>query len=130
MKLWSKEALVLGGGFGVLDTLASLLGVETVSEILFMVFFGCVIMLCFNKTPKFLQQLITGYPVTSYYLAAIGWVPYFMIVTFMIIAGIFFSVGFDNALFIKLIYTIAVLGLIGAVVSLVAACIKAKTKKA
>jgi len=130
MKLWSKEALVLGGVFAVLDTPVSLLGFDKVSEILFLVFFGCAVMICFNKTPKFLQQLITGYPVTSYYLAAIGWVPYFMIITSMIIAGIFVSVGFEETLFFKLIYIIAVSGLIGAVISLVTALIKDKTKKA
>lgn len=38
MKLWSKEALVLGGIYGVLDTPFSLLGFELISGVLFLLF--------------------------------------------------------------------------------------------
>ena len=38
MKLWSKEALVLGGIYGVLDTPFSLLGFELISNVVFLLF--------------------------------------------------------------------------------------------
>jgi hypothetical protein len=38
MKLWSKEALVLGCIYGVLDTPFSLLGFELISGVLFLLF--------------------------------------------------------------------------------------------
>lgn len=83
MKLWSKEALVLGGIYSVLST-PFVYGHKTVldqiSSILLFIFIICAIMLCFNKTPKFVSSLLNKYPMISYYLAAFGWIPYFTIV--------------------------------------------------
>lgn len=76
MKLWSKEALVLGGIYGVLDTPLSLLGLETLSDVVFLLFVTGVFLLLFNKTPKLLTGIITKYPRTSYYLISFGWIPY------------------------------------------------------
>ena len=80
MKLWSKEALVLGGIYGVLATPFSLLGFELISDVVFLLFIVYAIMLLFNKTPKFISFVMNKYPKMTYYLAAIGWVPYFMII--------------------------------------------------
>ena len=87
MKLWSKEALVMGGIYGVLDTPFSLLGIEIISAFLFWGFIISIVILCCNFHIKPLQQLIIKYPVSSYYLSAIGWVPYFMIINFMLLTG-------------------------------------------
>ena len=64
MKLWSKEALVLGGMYGVLETPFTYLGFEKIANILFVVFIWCMIKLCFNKTPKFIAKTIENYPKT------------------------------------------------------------------
>lgn len=97
MKLWSREALVLGGIYGVLDTPLSLLGFEILSDILFLLFIICMCMLCFNKTPKFLANFISNYPTTSYYLCAIGWIPYFMFLVFFILIGSGYIVDYSDA---------------------------------
>ena len=97
MKLWSKEALVLGGLSGVLETPLSLLGFETLSDILFLLFIIYMCMLCFNKTPKFLANFISNYPMISYFLAAIGWIPYFMFLVFFILIGSGYIVDYSDA---------------------------------
>ncbi len=87
MKLWSKEALVLGGLSGVLETPLSLLGFDNLANIFFILFIICMLMLCFNKTPKFLSYFMSHYSNASYYLAAIGWIPYFIIIIFITLIG-------------------------------------------
>ena len=81
MKLWSKEALVLGGIYGVLSAPLTYLNLDNISMIVFAIFILCMLMLCFNKTPKFLDKIIKNYPKTAYYLASIGWIPYFVIIS-------------------------------------------------
>ncbi|MCQ2735438.1 MAG: hypothetical protein MJ212_05780 [Alphaproteobacteria bacterium] len=96
MKLWSKEALVLGGIYSVLSTpfvYSNNAVIEQISSILLIVFIICAIMLCFNKTPKFISFTLNKYPKISYYLAAFGWIPYFVM-----IAGVSL---FISAYFIK-----------------------------
>lgn len=86
MKLCSKEALLLGGIYSVLATPLSYLDQEgTVSAVLFLGFVVGMVLLCFNKVPKFIYYVINHYPRTSYYLISIGWVPYFV---FIGLAGI------------------------------------------
>ena len=96
MKLWSKEALVLGGIYGVLETPLSFLGVENISDILFLLFILGIFMLCFNKTPKFLSNFISNYPKTSYYLCAIGWIPYFMFIGFIMLIGSGYIIDYSD----------------------------------
>ncbi|MBO5038178.1 MAG: hypothetical protein J6C85_01800 [Alphaproteobacteria bacterium] len=96
MKLWSKEALVLGGIYGVLETPLSFLGFENTSGILFLLFILGMFMLCFNKTPKFLSNFISNYPKTSYYLTAIGWIPYFMFIVFVLLIGSGYIINYSD----------------------------------
>lgn len=94
MKLWSKEALVLGGIYSVLITpfvFGNNAVIEQISSILFVIFIICAIMLCFNKTPKFVLFTLNRYPKISYYLAAFGWIPYFTIIA---VVSLFISVYF------------------------------------
>ena len=79
MKLWSKEALLLGGMYGILEAPFTYLKCEFITDILFFIFICCAIMLCFNRTPKFISKTIENYPNISYYLVSIGWIPYFVI---------------------------------------------------
>lgn len=81
MKLWSKEALVLGGIYGVLSAPLTYLNLDNISMIVFAIFVLCMLMLCFCKTLKFLDKIIKNYPKTAYYLASIGWIPYFAIIS-------------------------------------------------
>ena len=80
MKLWSKEALVLGGIYGVLSAPLTYLNLDNISMIVFAIFVLCMLMLCFCKTLKFLDKIIKNYSKTAYYLASIGWIPYFAII--------------------------------------------------
>lgn len=80
MKLWSEEALVLGGIYGVLSTPCVYLSLENIGYCLFFVFIACMLGICFNKVPKFINEVIENYPKTAYYLASIGWIPYFAII--------------------------------------------------
>lgn len=96
MKLWSKEALVLGGIYGVLETPFSFLGLENTTDILFVLFILGMFMLCFNKIPKFLSNFISNYPKTSYYLCAIGWIPYFMFIVFVMLIGSGYIVDYSD----------------------------------
>lgn len=96
MKLWSKEALVLGGIYGVLETPLSFLGFENTSGILFLLFILGMFMLCFNKIPKFLSNFILNYPKTSYYLTAIGWIPYFMFIVFVLLVGSGYIINYSD----------------------------------
>ena len=94
MKLWSKEALVLGGIYSVLNTpfvYSNNAVIEQISTILFFIFFICVVMLCFNKIPKFITYVINKYPKIAYYLSAFGWIPYFSIIT---VVSLFISAYF------------------------------------
>ncbi len=96
MKLWSKEALVLGGIYGVLETPLSFLGVENTTDILFLLFIIGIFMLCFNKTPKFLSNFISNHPQTSYYLCAIGWIPYFMFIGIIMLIGSGYIIDYSD----------------------------------
>ncbi|MBO5440942.1 MAG: hypothetical protein J6A09_00040 [Alphaproteobacteria bacterium] len=96
MKLWSKEALVLGGIYGVLETPLFFLGFENTSGILFLLFILGMFMLCFNKIPKFLSNFILNYPKTSYYLTAIGWIPYFMFIVFVLLVGSGYIINYSD----------------------------------
>ena len=94
MKLWSKEALVLGGIYSVLSTpfvYGHKAVLEQISSILLIIFIICAIMLCFNKIPKFITYILNKYPKIAYYLAAFGWIPYFTIVA---VVGLFISAYF------------------------------------
>ena len=96
MKLWSEEALALGGIYSVLS-IPFIYGhntiIEQISSILLIIFTICVIILCFSKTPKFLSSILIKYPKISYYLAAFGWIPYFTIIAVVVV--------FISAYFIK-----------------------------
>ncbi|MBO4294968.1 MAG: hypothetical protein J5896_05960 [Alphaproteobacteria bacterium] len=91
MKLWSREALVLGGVYSVLST-PFVYGRSQISEhilsILFIIFALYLVLLCFNKTPKLIAHILNTYPGMSYYLTAIGWIPYFAMI---FITGLFVS---------------------------------------
>ncbi|MBR4105759.1 MAG: hypothetical protein IKK52_00470 [Alphaproteobacteria bacterium] len=85
MKLYSQEALILGGIYGVLDTPFAYMKFEYITDFLFIAFVVFIFMLLFNRVPKFVSYIQSNYPIASYYLAAIGWVPYFLILIFFII---------------------------------------------
>lgn len=129
MKLWSKEALVLGGIYGVLDTPFSLLGFELISDVVFLLFIVCAIMLLFNKIPKFISFVMNKYPKTTYYLAAIGWVPYFMIIIGFAMMGSYLIFGYADGVLGYLLFGLAVLALLSVIISLIVAYIKAQKTK-
>jgi len=129
MKLWSKEALVLGGIYGVLDTPFSLLGLEMLSNAVFLLFVAGVFLLCFNKTPKLLTGIISKYPRTSYYLAAVGWIPYAVAVIFLALVGYryFYEVSDDVITKFAIYLPYGILFFV--FISLLATCIKMRKNK-
>ncbi len=129
MKLWSKEALVLGGVYGVLDTPFSLSGFEMISNLLFWLFIGSALMLCFNKTPKYLSLFITQYPQTSYYLASFGWVPYVMMLTTIAFLGSTYMITYTENFVVSFLYGIVYVGLVLALISLMIAFVKTRKNK-
>lgn len=129
MKLWSKEALVLGGIYGVLDTPFSLLEFEMISSLLFWVFIGSAVMLCFNKTPKYLSLLISDYPQTSYYLASFGWVPYVTMLTTIAFLGTSYLIAYTENFAASFLYSIVYVGLVLALISLIIAFVKTRKTK-
>ena len=129
MKLWSKEALVLGCIYGVLSTPLAYLELENINMIVLILFILCLIMLCFNKTPKFIDEVIRNYPKTAYYLSSIGWIPYFVIISIVgFIALDTFVEYSDNT--VKVIGNIYVWILnLGIPVSLIIAFVRQKMNK-
>ena len=85
MKLYSKEVLILGGIYNVLDTPFAYANIDYITDFLFIAFVLFMFMLLFNRVPKFISYLQNKYPTISYYLAAIGWIPYFLFLTFFMI---------------------------------------------
>ena len=63
---------------------------------LFVLFILGMFMLCFNKMPKFLSNFISNYPKTSYYLCAIGWIPYFMFIVFVMLIGSGYIIDYSD----------------------------------
>lgn len=129
MKLWSKEALVLGGIYGVLDTPFSLLGLNLITDILSLLFIFYTIMLCFNRTPKFIAFAINQHPQISYYLSAIGWIPYVIIVLFLGIVGSRLLFGYTDTVLEFLLFSLTVFEFLAAIVSPIIAYAKSKRKK-
>ena len=113
MKLWSKEALLLGGIYGILEAPFTYLKYEFITDILFIIFVCCAIMLCFNRTPKFISKTMNNYPNISYYLISIGWIPYFVIlgIVLFILSGfiIDYSESFLELVFNYLYYILPLL---------------------
>ena len=124
MKLWSKEALLLGGVYSILDILFSVFWLGFVSNILFILFIVFALMLCFNKTPKFLPYIFNKYPKLSFYMCYIGWVPYAVIILFVLISCCFVAFRFEESLYQNLLSGLVGLWLLGLSVSWVAACFK------
>jgi hypothetical protein len=128
MKLWSKEALVLGGLSGVLETPLSLFGLENLADIIFILFIICVVMLCFNRVPKFLSHFISHFPKASYYLAAIGWIPYFMIVTTLAFMGSAYYITYSDGFAMRFLLGLAYISLGMVFISLAVAFLKKANK--
>lgn len=130
MKICSDETLLLGGLYCVFEIIFALLRLEVLRDILFLVFLISVIMLCFNKTPKYISYTLNKYPKTSYYLMSFGWVPYFMLICFVLfLAYIHLFDSVDNLhLYIKYIIPCSIAVLIMGFISLIIAYIKVKIK--
>lgn len=79
MKLYSKEALLLGGLYTVLAIPFTYLN-KTSSGILLLLFIGLAIMLYFKKKLMFLERMISSYPKISSCLSSMGWYPYIFII--------------------------------------------------
>ena len=130
MKLWSEEALVLGGIYGVLSTPCVYLNLENIGYCLFFVFIAYMLGVCFNKVPKFINEIINNYPKTAYYLASIGWIPYFAIIGVVGFIGLGYFIEYsDSTVQILMKLYVWILNL-GVSVSLVVALILQKLNKA
>lgn len=128
MKLLQKETLLLGGLYGVFDTSFSLFNFEILRDILFIIFLISLVMLCFNKTPQYISFVTTTYPKTSYYLSAIGWVTYFMIMSILIFLISRLFISYPDNFFANFAYGLMYCGAGGALVSIIFAFIRNRRK--
>ena len=131
MKLWSREALTLGGIYSVLSTPFLMLKTPMAEQIalsLFAMFIICMFLLYSPKFSLWVGKQTDNFPKLSYYLMSIGWLPYFLIIgplAIFICAGVF---AWDDDI---LNSTMSVFNLIcswGLPVSLIVAYIRIKTK--
>ena len=131
MKLWSREALTLGGIYSVLSTPFLMLKTPMVEQIalsLFAMFIICMFLLYSPKFSLWIGKQTDNFPKLSYYLMSVGWLPYFLIIgpLAIFICAVVFSWN-DNVLN----RTIGVFNLIcswGLPFSLIVAYIRIKTK--
>ena len=93
MKLYSKEAMFLGGLYTVLAIPFTYLN-EASSGILLLLFICLAIILYFNKK----LRIVAGYPRISYCLSSIGWYPYIFIIFTIsfIVSGYFIDYQDDS----------------------------------
>ena len=82
MKLFSKEALLLGGIYGLYSFPLTFFEESFVANLLIfimtVVFLVSMIRLLFNNVPKFIMNFLQKYPRLSIYLIASGWFFYFI----------------------------------------------------
>lgn len=124
MKLYSNEALCLGGIFSVVSAPFIYAGIESVALILLFAFVVLMFGIAFNKVPFFITYMINHHPEITYYLSAIGWIPYFAIVYPVVLIAIctFFNLSDKTSEFWFNIYTWILS--FGAFISLLIASIK------
>ena len=131
MKLWSREALTLGGIYSVLSTTFLMLKspmAEQIALSLFAMFIICMFLLYSPKFSLWVGKQTDNFPKLSYYLMSVGWLPYFLIIgplAIFICAGVF---TWDDDILNR---TMSVFNLIcswGLPVSLIVAYIRIKTK--
>lgn len=129
MKLWSKEALVLGGVYGVLSTPLAYLKLENADVVVSILFILCLIALCVNKTPKFIDKIMKNYPKMAYYLASIGWIPYFVIISMVSFFGFGSFIEYsDSTIQVLVKFFVWILNL-GVPISLVVAFVRQRLNK-
>lgn len=78
MKIIFKEALTVGGLYGV-TSLSLGLFIEFLSSLSFYLFFLALIMLCFNRIPKFIEAIQNNYPKITIYLQYFG-IPTYLVI--------------------------------------------------
>ena len=131
MKLWSKEALMVGGGYSGLSTPFFILetpATEQINLFLFSVFIVCMFLLYWLKFSLLVRKQTDRFPRLSYYLLSIGWLPYFFIIG---ITAIFICTGissWDDDILDKTIGIFNLICLWGLPVSLIIAYLRAKIK--
>lgn len=129
MKIYSKEALILGGVYMVLATPLSLLGFSVISDILFIVFIISGILLFFNVKFKFIDYILNKHETLSYYLCSFGWVPYFIAVMFLLLVCTHVIFGYEQELFGKSVLTLGIFAVAGFLISPIVAFFKKKCRK-
>lgn len=128
MKIWSREALVLGGIYSVLDILLLILNSDIIREILFVLFIIFAVMLCLNKTPEFISYIIKHHPVISYYLCSFGWIIYFIIIALIGIIPLATLFEWQDNTIETMMKIYSAISTWGTPVSLLIAFIRTKTK--
>lgn len=76
MKLYSKEALLFGGLYELLSIPFAYAEIDNFSSILLLFFVVGVLLIFFNKTPRFIKYILDNYPKSAYYCSSFGWLPY------------------------------------------------------
>lgn len=124
MKLYSNEALCLGGIFSVVSAPFVYAGIEPIALILLFAFIVLMFGIAFNKVPFFVTYMINHHAKITYYLSSIGWIPYFAIAYPVVLIAIcaFFDLSDKTSEFWFNVYVWALN--LGAFISLLIAYIK------
>lgn len=88
MKLWSKEALAIGGIYSVLSTpflIWQTPVTEQINMFLFSIFIISMFMLYWPKFSLVVSNQTKKFPRILYYLMSIGWIPYFVIIGMVVL---------------------------------------------
>jgi hypothetical protein len=93
LKICSKENILLGGIYVILDAPFFYANIEKVSSFLLVVFVLGLVIQCFKPNVFKLEQMLASYPRVSYYLSSIGWIPYFNILSIIALFVLAFVVS-------------------------------------
>lgn len=127
MKLYSKETLLLGGIYEVLGTPLAYISNEItdfISGILFLGFIICIFYLFFNKIPIFISKIQNNFPKLTYYLNAIGWIPYAFVAIFIILIGSGYIIDYTDETLENIVVILQYFDPIAILISLLYALLK------
>ena len=108
MKLFSKEALLLGGIYGLYSFPLTFFEESFVADLLIfimtIVFLVSMIRLLFNNVPKFVTNFLQKHPRLSIYLIASGWFFYFIWVFLAVVSiGVYGGYFYEGSPAVRLI---------------------------
>ena len=97
--------------------------------VFFFVFVACMLGIYSNKVPKFINEVIENYPKVAYYLASIGWIPYFAMIGIVGFVGLGYFIEYSDDVIEMLIKLYVWILNLGVPVSLIIAFLRQKLSR-